>query len=1074
MDRRRHRETAGTAYARPATRLRSSRTGQPEAVRLELLGGFRVAVGSRTVGEEEWRLRKAGSLVKLLALARGHRLHREQVLDLLWPELSPEAAANNLHRTLHFARRVLEPAPATAVSRYLSLRGELLALCPGGQLRVDAEAFESAAAAARRSREPAAYRAAVELYAGDLLPEDRYEQWAENRRRELRTVYLTLLVELAALYEDREEPGPAIETLQKAVATEHTHEEAHARLVRLYAASGHEQEALRQYRRLRQALAEEPDREPGAASRRLYEEVLAGRIPRSASAPSGHPAEERRGAAGAQHNLPNPCSSFVGREREMAEVRRTLATSGLLTLTGTGGCGKTRLALEVAKDLAGAYPDGVWLVELASLSDPALVPQAVASALGVREQPGRSMTGTLANHLASRRPLLVLDNCEHLIDACARLAGALLSSCEHLRILATSREILGVAGETNLPVLPLAVPDAEHSVPVEELTRCEAARLFVDRARSRRPGFTLNPQNVRAVARVCRKLDGVPLAIELAAARVTALAVEQVAARLENALELLNSGNRTAERRHQTLRATLEWSHRLLSERERELFGLLSIFAGGWGLEAAEAVVARSGLRENEVLDLLSALVDKSLVLAEASPGAGEILRYRMLEPVRQYARERLWESGEEERAGAAHASYYLSLAETAEPELLGPRPVAWLERLETEHGNLRAALGWFLDESPASGGRAGTGLRLAAALGRFWNTYGPGEGRGWLERGLARSDAAPSPLRARALRQAGFIAIFQGDPRALALLEKALTLSRELGDESELAISISSLGHAVAHAGDHERLRALREEAGTLLRSPLKRPARAHLLLFLAVAAMSQGDPERATARTNEALFLFRELEDIRHVAMSLGVAGISALEQGNPGRAERLFEEDLGLLRELRDKTGIVYGLLGMAGVAALRDHPARASRLWGASEILRETFGLPLTPMVRDHYDYEGYLAAARAGLDEASFEAAWSEGRAMSPEQALEYALGAEEPAPPAPEAPPAERSLHPLTPRQREVAFLVARGLTNRQVAAELSLSEHTVATHVRGILRKLGLRSRTELAAWVTEQGHFQ
>jgi non-specific serine/threonine protein kinase len=574
------------------------------------------------------------------------------------------------------------------------------------------------------------------------------------------------------------------------------------------------------------------------------------------------------------------------------------------------------------------------------------------------------------------------------------------------------------------------------------------------------------------VARVCRKLDGIPLAIELAAARVTALAVDEIAARFEDSLDLLTSGDRTADRRHQTLRATLEWSHRLLSEKERKLFARLSAFSGGWTLEAAEAVGAGNGIVEDGVLDLLGRLVEKSLVVTESPPGAGGALRYRMLEPVRQYGRERLQESGEEEQIRERHARHYLALGEAAEIELLGPRPLACLERLEIEHGNLRAALGWYLEEGAGSKERAEMGLKLAAALGRFWDTYGPGEGRRWLERGLlARSGASSTPLRAKALGEAGFIAIFQGDPRAMSLLEEGLALSRELGDESELAVSISNLGHAVAHSGDHDRLATLREEAEALLREPLDRRARAHLLLFLGVAAMSEGDREQVAIRTGEALPLFRELGDIRHVAMSLGVAGVSALEQDDPGRAAELFEEDLRLLRELRDKTGIVYGLLGMAGVAALRGQPARASRLWGASEVLREVYGLPLTPMVRDHYDYEGYLAGARAGLSEAGFEAAWSEGRAMSPEQAIEYALGAEVPAPAEPgEETPDGEPLDALTPRQQEVALLATRGLTNRQVAAKLTLSEHTVATHVREILKKLGLRSRTELAAWLTDQ----
>lgn len=1044
--------------------------GEPQAIRFELLGGFRVSVASRIVERTEWRLRKAGILVKLLALAREHTLHREQAMDLLWPDLDAKSAANNLHRALHFARRVLDPSPEVSASQYLVFEGDLLTLCPGGSIWVDVDAFESTAASARRSRETSAYRAALDLYTGELLPEDRYEPWAEERRRELQTVYLAMLIELGTIYEKQEEFGAAIETIQKVVANEPTHEEAHSGLMRMYALSGRRQEALLQYQRLQAALSEELDTEPGPHCKMLYEEILSGQFPKAVSAwakgvtsqPERHPVD--------MHNLPHLRSSFVGRQQEMLEVKRSLAMTDLLTITGAGGCGKTRLALEVAHDLVGAYPDGVRLVKLASLSDPLLVPQAVAAVLGVSEQPGRSTAEALSDHLRSRQMLLVLDNCEHLIDACAQIVDTLLESCKDLRILATSREPLGVAGESIWSVLPLAAPSANELPSVDELVHYEAIKLFVDRARSKLPTFSLNSQNARAVARICSSLEGMPLAIELAAARVTALAVGEIAARFENSLDLLSSGSRTADHRHRTLRATLEWSYRLLSERERTLFGRLSVFTGGWTLEAAEAV---GGADEHDVLELLSRLVEKSLVVADVEADGEQ--RYRMLEPIRQYGRECLEASGETEQVQERHAKYYLALVEAEIPELMGSRPVACLERLEVEFDNLRAALGWFLDESAESKEHTEMGLRLATSLGRFWNTYGPEEGRRWLERGLSRLHAARTSLRSQALGEAGFIAIFQNDPHAMALLEEGLALSRESEDESGLAYSVSSLGHAVAHAGDHDRLATLCDEAELLLGKPLDLRAKAHLLLFLGVAAMSQGNPTLVSVHISESLDLFRELEDIRHVAMSLGVAGISALDEGDFERAAELFEEDMQLLRELRDKAGIVYGLLGMAGVSALRGHPARASKLWGASEVLRETFGLPLTSMVRDHYDHDGLLATARAGLDKAAFDAAWAEGRAMSPEQAIEYALGTTDE--PKSTADPETRQQTPdgespdvLTRRQREVALLVAQGLTNRQVASELSISEHTVATHVREILKSLGFSTRTQLADWAVGQ----
>jgi DNA-binding SARP family transcriptional activator len=385
-----------------------------EVVRVELLGGFRVTVGPRVVADGSWRLRKAAALVKLLALEPTHRLHKEQAINLLWPRLGPRPAANNLHRTLYAARRVLEPdhVPATQ-SRYLRLRGDQLELCAGEPLWVDVGGFEEAAAKARRLRDPAAYRAAVDLYAGELLPEDRYEPWTEERREGLRQRFISLLLEMAGLHE---EPGPAIEALARVVAEQPAHEMAHAGLMRLFARSGRREAALDQYERLCDGLRRGGAGEPGAASRRLRDEILAGRYPPTSTLDGGR-------ALRAGDNLPIRRNSFVGRDHELVGLKRALAMTRLLTLTGGGGCGKTRLALEAAGDLVGAYPDGVWLVELAEFSDPALVVQRVAETLNVREQPGRPLAATLADALRRRYLLLVLDNCEHLIEASARLAG---------------------------------------------------------------------------------------------------------------------------------------------------------------------------------------------------------------------------------------------------------------------------------------------------------------------------------------------------------------------------------------------------------------------------------------------------------------------------------------------------------------------------------------------------------------------------------------------------------------------------------------------------------------------------
>jgi predicted ATPase/DNA-binding SARP family transcriptional activator/DNA-binding CsgD family transcriptional regulator len=1056
-----------------------------------MLGGFQVSVGLRTIEEGAWRLRKAANLVKLLALAPGYRMHQERAMDLLWPDLGRRAAANNLSQALHAARRAFEADPK-ATTRYLDSRGGQLLLCPEGELWVDVEAFEEAAATARRVREPAAHRAALELYAGELLPGDPYEDWAEGRREGLRRLFLSLLVELAGLHEERGEYAAAVEAFRRAVAEEPTYEEAHVGLMRLYALLERRRDALDQYGQLEEVLSRELAAEPDVPSRRLYEEIASGRFPQAPPSPASY----GPGEAAGKHNLPAARTSFVGRERERAEVKRALSMTRLLSLTGAGGSGKTRLALEVARDLVGAYPDGVWLVELAAISDPALVPQAVARTLDVREQPGLPLTATLVDALRHKQMLLVLDNCEHLIDACARFLDTLLSSCSRSRVLATSREALGVAGEANWPVPLLTVPGAHHLSATESLTRYEAVYLFADRARSKLAAFGLNQQNAGAVADICRRLDGIPLAIELAAARVTVLAVEQIAERLEDSLKLLTAGGRTAPPRHRTLRATLEWSYDLLSEQERALFGRLSVFAGGWTLEAAEEVCSGEGIERDDVLDLLSKLVDKSLVVAEASPGAEGELRYRMLEPVRQYGQERLEESGTAERLRERHAQYYLALAEEADreeedreeaqPELWRARPVAWLEQMVTEQGNLRAALSWSLDEDAEEpdGGRAELGLRLAATLSWFWYTHDYlTEGRRYLERTVSssrRSDPTTTRLRARALNGAGTIAIAQGDfGAAKALTEEGLALYRELGDEEGIAAALTALG-VVALWGQRNDVpvRAVIEELGELKPRLKNRNTLAYLLLLEGVIALSQGDLEHSVALHEQSLKLFREIQGTTGITACLSHLGGIALVRGDYERAVPLLREPLRLAWESDYKFLIPFCLFVLACVAASREQPVRAARLWGAVEGMEEAYGVPISPIALSLSDYEGRLSTARSQLEEEAWLGAWEEGKTSPLERVIEYTLSEEEEREPpttlVPVAeqppPPADERAGTLTRREREVALLLGRGLTNRRIAEELAISEHTAATHVRNILKKLGLDSRTRIAAWVMDR----
>lgn len=728
------------------------------------------------------------------------------------------------------------------------------------------------------------------------------------------------------------------------------------------------------------------------------------------------------------HNLPVQLTSFIGRQKEMAEVNRLLRNTRLLTLTGTGGCGKTRLALEVAAGLLEEFPDGVWLAELAPQSDPALVPQTVASVLGIREEPRRPLLATLSDDLRPKQLLLLLDNCEHLIGACAQFAEALLKACPHVKILATSREGLDIPGELTWTVPSLSVPGArpghDISLPASELAQYEAVQLFVDRAAAGQPKFALTDQTAPAVAQICCRLDGIPLAIELAAARTRALTTDQIAARLDDRFLLLTQGKRTELPRHQTLRAVIDWSYDLLSDAERALFLRLSVFAGGWALEAAEAVCAGDGIEQAEVLDLLTHLVDKSLVIAEA---AGKAERYRMLETVQRYSHDRLMGSGRMEATRNQHLKFFLGLAEQAQSELRGGQQKAWLDRLETEHDNLRAALAWALETEPVAG------LKLAGSLSRFWEVRGYfSEVRQWLERALAQASQVPAEARAGALESAGFLAWRQTDhQRALGLLEECLRLNRELGNEQGVAKALRMLGNVASDQGNNERAWALYEEALVLARKAGDKWNIWALLNNLGIVELQLGDYPRASALYQESLAISKELGDKLGVAYALGNLGEVAHDQrdyakardyyeqsldiarglgdkylvglilnnlgevaraqGDLERAGALNTESLTIARELGNKKGIAATLEGLANVAGAQGQAGCAAKLFGAAEALREAIGVPMEPSKRAEHDR--IVAAVRSALGEDAIAAAWAEGRAMTLEQAIAYALGA---------------------------------------------------------------------------------
>ncbi len=720
-------------------------------------------------------------------------------------------------------------------------------------------------------------------------------------------------------------------------------------------------------------------------------------------------------------NLPQLLTSFVGRERELAEIKQRLPSTRMLTLTGSGGIGKTRLVLQAAAEVREAYRDGVWFVDLSPLVDPTLVPSVVAQVLRVKEAGDKPLIESLSERLRKQELLLILDNCEQVLAAVADLAEALLGATAKVTLVATSREPLHVGGEQVYPVAALPVPG--RTADAKGIARSDAVQLFVERARAHRPSFDLEGPRARAVADICVRLDGIPLALELAAARVAVLPVEQIERLLDQRFRLLTSGSGSDVPRHQTLRAMLDWSYDLLNEKERLLLARFSVFAGGFTLAAAEVVAVGDPIAKDDVVYLLIALVEQSLVVADED---GD--RYRMLETVREYAREKLNVSGGAESVRNRHRDFFLMLAEEAEPKMMGAEQAAWLQRLENEHENLRAALDWSLMQAESSGG-----LRLCGALARFWHVRGHfSEGRECCARVLNNPGAKERTVeRAKVLNSAGGLAHLQGDypaarrwyeerlsiarelenktgiaaaltnlgsvvraqgdiPIARAMYEEALSFRQELGDRALIAGLLNNLGTLVREMGDTSGARAMYEESLAIKRELGDKQGIANTLNNLGLAASEESEPALACALYEESLAIKRELGDRRGIANSLNNLAGEALRQGELASARTLDKESLAISRELEFRRGIANSLEGLADASAAFGDSLRAATIWGAAERLRTEVGAPLPPLERLRYDRR--VAAARARLaDDAAFDCAWHEGRALTVEQAIELAL-----------------------------------------------------------------------------------
>jgi len=679
------------------------------------------------------------------------------------------------------------------------------------------------------------------------------------------------------------------------------------------------------------------------------------------------------------NNLPQQLTSFVGREQELAEVRTMLPGNRLVTLLGVGGIGKTRLSLQVAADTLDDFPDGVWLVELAPLTDAQLVPQAVASVLGVKEEAGRPVVEALKKHVKDRQLLLILDNCEHVVHVCAELAKLLLEAGRGLKILASSREHLRLSGEATYPVPGLAVPDLLETTTPAALTQYESVRLFIDRAVAAQPSFAVTDHNVVVVGEVCRRLDGIPLAIELAAARVRALSVENIATRLNDRFRLLTSGSRTALPRQQTLRALIDWSYDLLDERERAVLRRLAVFAGGWTLEAAEAVCASGELREVDVLDLLTALVEKSLVVLDAAGG-----RYRLLYTVSQYAQERLNDSGEEEQTRTRHLAFYLALAEKARPELVGPQQGAWLTRLDLERENLLSAHAWC---ARAQGGAA-FGLRLVYSMLLYWVNRGLlGLGHRATVEALAREGAqGPTSARCRGLFNAGQLGCWMGRyEEARRYLEESLAIARQLGDKGRIAMALQPLGTACLGQGDRATAQTYLQEALTLAQELGNKRELAGAFNALAQLHRAEAELDKAEPLYERVVALARELDDRESIAIGLLNLAMVSVGRGSGNRAGTMLLEVLAIAVETGSKPVEQSALEVCAGLAALRAQWNRTARFYGAAESRAAQTGLHRDPA--DEAFLASYLAKARTALGVATFSAAETVGRALSNEAAM---------------------------------------------------------------------------------------
>jgi len=871
---------------------------------LALLGQPEININGEQVGVQ--LLNKTQALLYYLA-STGTAHSRTALAGLLWSDMAEAKARANLRTALSQLNKALPD--------HFTITRQAVQFEPQAEDWLDVALFKS------ESPSEDSLASAALLYRGEFLDDFHlqgaplFDEWVLAERAQYHGRVLEMLAALVVRTTERGAYREGLVYARRMLALEPTLEAAHRQAMSLLAQMGERAAALAQYEVCRQRLQDDLGIAPSPETVAVYERLRAGDTPRGSAS-----VEAPATAPHPTHNLPLHLTSFVGREAEIAQVKGLLAHQRLLTLTGIGGAGKTRLALEVADHLRDSFRDGIWLVELAPLADPALVVWAVASALSIREVPGEPILTTLIEAIRAKTILLILDNCEHLLQACAQLTEALLKACPEIHILATSREDLDIAGEALFVLPPLTLPELDERPSLEEVRHYEAVRLFSERAAVVQPTFTLTEQNATLVVEVCRWLDGLPLAIELAAARAKLLSLEQIRARLEDRFQLLTDGGRTMLPRQQTLRASIDWSYDLLSPTELEFFGCLSVFAGGWTLEAAEAVWAGESSpksRSGDVLDLLTRLVDKSLVVADR--GSGEETRYRLLETIRQYAAEKLKASGRADQIHDQHLAVFLAMAEAAETQLGGANQALSLPRLARELDNMRAALDWAFSQ-----GRAEEGLRLAAALRQFWYLTNLHEGRAWLGKFLNLPKAASTPAtRAKALHAAGYGAMQQDDNGPAAeLLEASLALLQALNDTGQATHVLMHLAGVKLSMGELALAQTYYTQSLAVMRELNDPQGIMDALWGLGVVAYNQSEYDPAQAFCSEGLAIAQAQHDLERQAWFLRDVGRIALARGDFASAQPFFEQALTVSRQLGSQQLIAFSLV-MLGKLRLAEH-------------------------------------------------------------------------------------------------------------------------------------------------------